>query len=182
MSRIGKLPVEIPQNVEVKIDGDMVFAKGPKGELSLKFEPEFVSISSENGLVVVNRKNDEKASRARHGLYRSLIQNLMIGVTEGYAKKMEIKGVGYRGAMKGSSLELSLGFSHPINYDIPADITIQFEEKSQNIFTISGIDKQKVGQVSAEIRGFKKPEPYKGKGIRYFDEEVVRKAGKTASK
>ena len=182
MSRIGKLPVEIPQGVEVKIDGSTVFVKGPKGELSIKFEPEFVSVSAEDGKVVVNRKNDEKASRARHGLYRSLIQNLMVGVTDGYEKKMEIKGVGYRGMLKGSVLELNLGFSHSINYDIPADIKVQFEEKSQNIFTISGIDKQKVGQIAAEIRAFKKPEPYKGKGIRYSDEIVARKAGKTASK
>ncbi len=182
MSRIGKLPVEIPQGVEVKIDGSTVFVKGPKGELSMKFEPEFVSVSSEDGKVVVNRKNDEKTSRARHGLYRSLIQNLMVGVTEGYSRKMEIKGVGYRAAMKGNVLELNLGFSHPINYDIPADISLQFEEKSQNIFTLSGIDKQKIGQVAAEIRAFKKPEPYKGKGIRYFDEVVARKAGKTAAK
>ncbi len=182
MSRIGKLPVEIPQNVEVKIDGSTIFVKGPKGELAMKFEPEFVTLSSEDGIVVVNRKNDEKVSRARHGLYRSLVQNLMIGVTDGYAKKMEIKGVGYRAMLKGNVLELNLGFSHPINYDIPTDIKVVFEEKSQNIFTISGIDKQKVGQIAAEIRAFKKPEPYKGKGICYFDEDVARKAGKTAAK
>jgi len=182
MSRIGKLPVEILKNVEIKIDGNTVFAKGPKGELSLKFEPEFVTISAEDGVVVVNRKNDTKESRARHGLYRSLVKNLIIGVGEGYEKKMEIKGVGYRAMLKGNSLEMNLGFSHPVIYNFPADIKVAFEEKSQNIFTISGIDKQKVGQIAAEIRAFKKPEPYKGKGIRYVDEIVARKAGKAASK
>ena len=134
----------------------------------------------EDGVLTVTRNNDEKITRARHGLYRSLINNLILGVSEGFSKRMEIRGVGYRGSMKGNTLELHLGFSHLVNYEVPAGIDIVFDEKSQNFLTVSGADKQLVGEVSANIRSYKKPEPYKGKGIRYEDEYIAMKAGKSA--
>jgi len=182
MSRIGKLPVTIPENVELTLENDSLKAKGPKGELSMNFDPAYVSLKQEDGQLIVERKNDSKTARARHGLYRNLARNLMIGVTEGFSKTLEIKGVGYRGALKGNVLELNLGFSHPINHQIPEGVTIAFEEKSQTILTVSGIDKQKVGQTAAEIRSYRKPEPYKGKGIKYSDEHIARKAGKSVAK
>ncbi len=182
MSRIGKMPVPISQGVEVRLDGNTVVAKGPKGTLSLVFEPEFVTVEVKDSEVIVTRKNDSKSAKARHGLYRNLLRNIIEGVSKGFSKKLEIKGVGYRAALKGSGLELSLGFSHPINYALPEGITVTFDEKSQTNFTVSGIDKQKVGQVSAEIRSFRPPEPYKGKGIKYADEHIARKAGKSVAK
>ena len=156
--------------------------KGPKGELTIPFEAEYVSFSQEEGLVTVSRANDTKAARARHGLYRSLLANAIEGVEKGYSKSLEIKGVGYRGALKGSGVEFQLGFSHPVQFDLPEGIVLEFDKKETSFFTISGISKQLVGQVAANIRALKKPEPYKGKGIRYTDEHVVRKAGKSAAK
>ncbi|MCF7917658.1 50S ribosomal protein L6 [Candidatus Gracilibacteria bacterium] len=182
MSRIGKLPITVPKDVEITLGSNSITVKGAKGQLSMPFEPAFISWKLENGVLTVDRKNEEKTTRARHGLYRNLAQNLVLGVTEGFSKTLEIKGVGYRGALKGNVLELSLGYSHPISYNIPENITVKFEEKSQNILTISGIDKQLVGQTAAEIRSFRKPEPYKGKGIKYSDEIIARKAGKSVSK
>jgi len=182
MSRIGKMPVPFPENVEVRLEGDLLIVKGPKGELKMDFDSAFVSLEIKDNEIIVTRKNDTKPARARHGLYRNLARNLVQGVTEGFSKTLEIKGVGYRAALQGKSLELNLGFSHPIKYNLPEGVEVVFAEKSQTIFTISGIDKQLVGQVSADIRSFKKPEPYKGKGIRYSDEHVARKAGKSVSK
>lgn len=182
MSRIGKLPVPIPSQVTLTIDGNTVTAKGPKGELSQIFEPNLVSITQEENTIVVSPKNETQAARARHGLYRSLVSNLIQGVLEGFSKTLEIKGVGYRGSVKGDIVELNLGFSHVVNYPIPQGINIAFAEKSQTVLTVSGIDKQMVGQVAAEIRSYRKPEPYKGKGIRYQGEYILRKAGKSASK
>jgi large subunit ribosomal protein L6 len=182
MSRIGKMPVPITEGVEVRLDGNTFVAKGPKGEQSLTFETAYVAVEIKDGEVVVTRKDDSKSARARHGLYRNLIRNAIEGVSVGFSKTLEIKGVGYRAMLKGTTLELNLGFSHPVNYDLPEGITITFEEKSQNIFTVSGINKQLVGQVSAEIRSFRPPEPYKGKGIKYSDERIARKAGKSVAK
>ncbi|MCF7812120.1 50S ribosomal protein L6 [Candidatus Gracilibacteria bacterium] len=182
MSRIGKKPVSLPEKVEITLEQDSLRAKGPKGELTMKFNPELVTIKQEEGTILVERKNDSKQARAHHGLYRNLTQNIIQGVTDGFSKKLEIKGVGYRAALKENILELNLGYSHPVQYNIPEGITISFEEKSQNIFTVAGIDKQLVGQTAAEIRSFRKPEPYKGKGIKYSDEIIARKAGKSAAK
>jgi len=182
MSRIGKKPVSVPSGIDVSIEANFLKVKGPKGELTVPFEAEYVSFSQEADLITVTRANDTKAARARHGLYRSLLANAIEGVEKGYSKSLEIKGVGYRGALKGSVVEFQLGFSHPILFDLPEGITLEFDKKETNLFTISGINKQLVGQVAANIRAFKKPEPYKGKGIRYTDEHVVRKAGKSATK
>lgn len=177
------MPVTLPQNVELTIDGSTVRVKGPKGELTMTFDPQYVTISVKDGEVIIERTNESKDARARHGLYRSLIANMAEGVSNGFSKTLEIKGVGYRGMMKGSdTLELNLGFSHPIVYKLPQGVEVKFEEKSQNILTVSGIDKQLVGQVAAEIRSFRKPEPYKGKGIKYSDERIARKAGKSVAK
>ena len=182
MSRIGKQPVSVPSGIEVSIEADVLKVKGPKGELTVPFETEYVSFAQEGDVINVSRANDTKAARARHGLYRSLLANAIEGVQNGYSKSLEIKGVGYRGALKGTTIEFQLGFSHPIIFDIPEGITIEFDKKNANLLTVSGISKQLVGQVAANIRSFKKPEPYKGKGIRYTDEHVVRKAGKSAAK
>jgi large subunit ribosomal protein L6 len=182
MSRIGKMPVPVPEKVEVRLDGNTFVAKGPKGEQIVPFESEYVALEIKDNQVIVTRKNDSKSARARHGLYRNLARNAIEGVSQGFSKTLEIKGVGYRAMLKGTELELNLGFSHPINYKLPEGITIQFEEKSQTNFTVSGINKQLVGQVSAEIRSFRPPEPYKGKGIKYSDEHIARKAGKSVAK
>ncbi len=182
MSRIGKQPVTIPEKVEVKIDGNVVTVTGPKGKLTQTIETEYVSVSQADGTITVERADDSKTARARHGLYRSLIQNLIDGVTEGCSKKLEIRGVGYRVAQKGADLEFNLGFSHPITFPLPEGVEITFDEKNNNIFTLSSIDKQLVGQTAANIRSLRKPEPYKGKGIRYADEHIQLKAGKSAAK
>ena len=182
MSRIGKMPISLPENVEFHLVGDLVTVKGPKGQLTLKIEPVFVDVTKSDGQLLVTRKADTKPARARHGLYRNLIRNMVEGVTNGFSKAMEIRGVGYRAALQGRSLDLSLGYSHPVKFPLPDGVDIKFEEKSQTLFTISGIDKQLVGQVAAKIRNFRKPEPYKGKGIRYSNEKVVKKAGKSAAK
>ncbi len=183
MSRIGNKPVVVPSGVEISIQDDVLSVKGAKGTLTQKFEPEYVSLKIEDGQLLVSRKDDSKEAKSRHGLYQSLAQNLVDGVSNGFSKTLEIKGVGYRVALKGKILEMQLGFSHPINFNIPEGIEISFpDEKNNNIVMISGINKQLVGQVAANIREYRKPEPYKGKGIRYIDEQVARKAGKSAAK
>ncbi|CAB4888790.1 MAG: 50S ribosomal protein L6 [Actinobacteria bacterium] len=175
MSRIGRLPIDIPSGVTVSVDNALVTVKGPKGELSLTVaSPIEVAIAETQ--VLVTRPNDERMSRSLHGLTRTLINNQIIGVTEGYTKRLEVVGTGYRVAAKGSSLEFALGYSHSITVDPPAGIA--FEVEGQNKVIVSGIDKQAVGEVAANIRKLRKPEPYKGKGIRYEGEHVRRKAGK----
>lgn len=175
MSRIGRLPISVPAGVEVKIDGNLVSVKGPKGELSREISAP-ITVAQEDGVITVSRPNDERESRALHGLSRSLINNMIIGVTEGYTKKLEIVGTGYRVMAKGSDLEFALGYSHPISISAPEGIS--FAVEGANKLTISGISKQQVGQVAANIRGLRKPDPYKGKGIRYEGEQIRRKVGK----
>jgi large subunit ribosomal protein L6 len=180
MSRIGKLPVEIPDGVTVEVKpGNNVVVKGPKGTLEFTFNPK-LTIKVEGNKVVVERPTDEKQMRALHGTTRALINNMVIGVSKGFEKVLEVKGLGYRAFVKGNTLELHLGFSHPVLYSIPEGISIEVDREN-NIF-VRGIDKQKVGQVAAEIRSFRPPEPYKGKGIRYRGEKVLMKAGKSAKK
>ena len=179
MSRIGKNPIPIPSGVTVKIDGNTSVVKGPKGEHKQHI-PDGLTFDEKDGQLTVSRPNDTKSIRAKHGLVRALIANQVHGVTEGFEKKLEIIGVGYRAAVKGKVLDLQLQFSHPVNYPIPADITITCTDTTH--ITVAGVDKQRVGQVAAEIRAYRKPEPYKGKGIRYVGEYVVRKAGKAAGK
>ena len=176
MSRIGKTPISIPTSVEIAIDGANIEVKGPKGSLNLVLT-EGISLIQEDEHLVVHRENDERQSKALHGLMRSLINNMIIGVTEGYSKQLELVGVGYRVQAKGkTNLEFQLGFSHPVNVSAPDGI--EFDVPSPTELNISGIDKQMVGQVAADIRALKKPEPYKGKGIRYAGEHIIRKAGK----
>ena len=175
MSRIGKLPIKIPSGVTITIDPDTITVNGSKGSLS-QFTLPGVTVKQEGEEVIVTRENDEPINRARHGLMRSLINNMVVGVSEGFKKQLELQGVGFRVAMAGQQLKLNLGFSHDVMYDIPQGITIGVE---QNIITVSGISKQQVGQVAAEIRALKKPEPYKGKGIRYVGEHIIRKSGKS---
>ena len=175
MSRIGRLPIQIPSGVDVKIDGQDVTVKGPKGELSLTVANP-IEVKIEEGQVLVTRPDDERNSRSLHGLTRTLINNQIIGVTEGYTKGLEIVGTGYRVAQKGSSVEFALGFSHPVTVEPPAGISFAVEGNTK--LTVSGIDKQAVGEVAANIRKIRQPEPYKGKGVRYAGEVVRRKAGK----
>jgi len=180
MSRIGKKPIPIPSNVDVNIASDnTVTVKGPKGQLSYKFNPNII-IKKEGNEIIVERKSDDGLSRALHGTTRALLANMVKGVTEGFTEELEIVGIGYRGAVKGNTLELQLGYSHPVIYPIPKDVKIEME--GTNIIKISGIDKQKVGQVAAEIRAFREPDAYKGKGIRYKGEVIKLKAGKTVGK
>ena len=176
MSRIGKTPISIPTSVDIAIDGANIEVKGPKGSLNLVLT-EGISLTQEDESLIVHRENDERQSKALHGLTRSLINNMVIGVTEGYSKQLELVGVGYRVQAKGkTNLEFQLGFSHPVNVSAPDGI--EFDVPSPTELNISGIDKQMVGQVAADIRALKKPEPYKGKGIRYAGEHILRKAGK----
>ena len=175
MSRIGKQPVTIPSGVDVTIDGQIVTVKGPKGTLTYEV-PAPLTVVQEDGSVVVSRPDEERESRSLHGLARTLIFNNVTGVTEGFSKKLEIVGTGYRVAAKGTGLELSLGYSHSINVDAPEGISFQLDGNTK--ITVSGIDKQQVGEVAAKIRKLRKPEPYKGKGVRYAGEHVRRKAGK----
>ena len=175
MSRIGRLPIDVPAGVTVTIDGQAVAVKGPKGELSLTVKSP-IEVKLEEGQVVVSRPDDERESRSLHGLTRTLIANQIVGVTEGYSKSLEVVGTGYRVAQKGNSIEFALGFSHPVLVDPPTGIS--FTVEGNNKVTVSGIDKQAVGEVAANIRKIRKPEPYKGKGIRYAGEVVRRKAGK----
>ena len=178
MSRIGKLPVSVPAGVEVSINGNEVTVKGPKGELTRSFYSALTIEQAEDNSIVVTRPDDERESRAQHGLTRTLINNMVIGVSEGYSKTLELVGVGYRAAVKGDKLEMNLGFSHPVIVEKPEGIN--FECPDQAKIVVSGIDKQQVGQVAADIRKWRKPEPYKGKGIRYQGEHIRRKDGKTA--
>lgn len=184
MSRIGKLPVIIPSGVEVKIDENTntVSVKGKLGELSQQINKE-IGVKIEGNNVIITRPSDSKTHKAYHGLSRVLINNMVIGVSKGYEKKMEVIGVGYRAEAKGQLLELNVGYSHPIFIEMPVEIKVQVEqEKRQNAFiTLSSFDKQLLGHVAAKVRSFRKPEPYKGKGIRYTDEYVRKKAGKAAS-
>lgn len=180
MSRIGNKPVAIPSGVTLEVKGSTVHVKGPKGELSYELLPQ-VSVTVEDNMATIARKDDTKESRARHGLTRALLANMVKGVSDGYTKELEIIGVGYKAALKGKTLQLSLGYSHPIDFTIPADIEILQDERNKNILRINGVDKQLVGQVAAQIREFRPPEPYKGKGIRYSDEHVRRKVGKAAA-
>ena len=179
MSRIGKKPVPVPQGVTVAVDGTTVTVKGPKGELSRSFA-DGMKIRVDNDEVVIERPSEEKNVRALHGLTRALIANMVQGVTEGFKKTLEIIGVGYRAEKKGKNLVVNVGYSHPVEYPEPAGITLT--TPAPTVIVIEGIDKQKVGQVAAELREFRPPEPYKGKGIRYQGEQVRRKAGKTAGK
>ena len=178
MSRIGKAPIELPSGVEVTTEGNVVVVKGPKGSLRQEIDPR-VSLSIDDGVVSVFRDNDDREVRALHGLYRALIANMVIGVSTGYSKELQAVGVGYRGALKGNTLELQVGYSHPVAIEAPEGITFEVPEPTK--FIISGIDKQLVGQVAANIRAVRPPEPYKGKGIRYADEYVRRKAGKAGA-
>lgn len=178
MSRIGKLPVEIPSGVTITVDGELIKVSGPKGNLEAAKLPQ-VDVAIEGSVLTVTRRSDEKISRAQHGLMRALINNMVVGVTKGFEKKLEVNGVGYKVALQGNKLVLNLGFSHPIEYTAPEGITIAVDKMN---IAITGINKQQVGQVAADIRKFKKPEPYKGKGIKYEGEYVIRKAGKTGAK
>ncbi len=178
MSRIGRMPIPVPNGVDVTIDGANVAVKGPKGTLTHTVVAPISIERGEDGALVVTRPDDERESRSRHGLTRTLVANMVTGVTEGYEKTLEIVGVGYRVTAKGSSLEFALGFSHPVTVDPPEGIT--FEVQTPTRFVVRGIDKQKVGEVAANIRKIRKPEPYKGKGIRYEGEYVRKKAGKAA--
>ena len=175
MSRIGRLPISVPSGVTVDIDGATVTVKGPKGTLTLTVAEPIV-VAEEDGSLVVTRPDDERASRALHGLTRTLVSNMVTGVTQGYEKGLEIVGTGYRVAAKGTDLEFQLGFSHPVVVTAPEGITFAVESPVK--FKVQGIDKQKVGEVAANIRKIRKPEPYKGKGVRYEGEVVRRKAGK----
>jgi large subunit ribosomal protein L6 len=176
MSRIGKQPVTIPNGVDVTIDGQNVSVKGPKGTLAVALaEP--IKASQDDGAILVTRPNDERRNRSLHGLSRTLVANLVTGVTEGYTTKMEIFGVGYRVVLKGNTLEFALGYSHPVVINAPEGVTFAVETPTK--FSISGIDKQKVGQIAANIRRLRKSDPYKGKGIRYEGEQIRRKVGKT---
>lgn len=177
MSRIGRLPVTVPSGVEVKLDGQQVEVKGPKGTLALTVAEPITISKNDAGQLEVARPNDERESRSLHGLTRTMVNNMVTGVTEGYEKKLEIVGVGYRVISKGpKQLEFALGFSHPVIVDAPEGIT--FNVETQTRFSVQGIDKQLVGEVAANIRKLRKPEPYKGKGVRYSGEHVRRKAGK----
>lgn len=181
MSRIGKKPVIIPAGVELRLDGNTVHAKGPKGELNVKIHPR-VKLEIEGSTVLVKRQSDDQQDRELHGLSRTLVANLIEGVAKGFEKRLEIIGVGYRGLVQGNKLVLSLGFSHPVNYPIPQGVQMSFDEEKKNILIIKCADKQLLGQIAAEIRSYRKPEPYKGKGIRYQGEFVRKKAGKSAAK
>ncbi|MCS3778510.1 50S ribosomal protein L6 [Tsukamurella ocularis] len=177
MSRIGKHPVVVPAGVDVQIAGQDVTVKGPKGQLALTVSEPISVSKNDEGAIVVARPDDERRNKALHGLSRTLVANMVTGVTEGYTKKMEIYGVGYRVALKGKDLEFSLGYSHPVPIEAPEGITFVVESPTK--FSVSGIDKQQVGQVSAVIRKLRRPDPYKGKGVRYEGEQIRRKVGKT---
>ena len=177
MSRIGRLPIPVPAGVEVTLDGQAVTVKGPKGTLSHTVPAPITIERSDDGTLLVSRPDDERESRSLHGLTRSLVANMVTGVTDGYAKGMEIRGVGYRVAAKGSDLEFALGYSHPVPVAAPEGIS--FEVQSPTKFVVRGIDKQKVGEVAANIRKLRKPDPYKGKGVRYEGEQIKLKVGKT---
>jgi large subunit ribosomal protein L6 len=175
MSRIGKQPIDLPSGVTITVDDKKITVSGTKGTLE-QFTIPGVKVAQQENQIVVTRANDEAVNRARHGLMRSLVNNMVQGVSQGFEKKLEINGVGYRVAQQGADLKFNLGFSHDVIYKVPAGIQVAVE---QNVVTVSGIDKQQVGQAAAEIRALKKPEPYKGKGIKYVDERIIRKSGKS---
>lgn len=179
MSRIGKVPIPIPKGVTVEIGAERVCVKGPKGQLEMRV-PGRIRVLKDDSTLRVERPDDQKQSRAYHGLVHRLLTNMIHGVTEGFEKRLEIQGVGYRAEAKGSRVELQLGFSHPVVYEVPEGVRV--ETPNPTTIVVSGIDKQKVGQVAAEIRAFRPPEPYKGKGIRYSGEYVRRKVGKAGTK
>lgn len=176
MSKIGRKPIEIPSGVECNIENNIVTTKGPKGELTLELDSK-IKVKKDNNQIIVERENNSKPARSLHGLVRQLIENNVIGVSKGFEKKLEVKGVGYRVSQAGNKLNLSLGYSHPIEFPAPAGIEFKVEKA---IITVSGINKQQVGQIAAQIRSLRAPEPYKGKGIRYIDEVIKKKAGKSA--
>ena len=175
MSRVGKLPIALPSGVTITVDQDWITVAGPKGTLK-QFTMPGVTVAQEENQIIVTRKSDEAMHRAKHGLMRSLINNMVVGVSKGFEKKLELNGVGFRVAMAGQGLKFNLGFSHEVNYALPQGVQASVE---QNVITVNGIDKQQVGQVAAEIRSLKKPEPYKGKGIKYVGERIIRKSGKS---
>jgi len=175
MSRIGKLPIQIPSGVTITVDSDVITVAGSKGTLTVPHLSD-VTVKVEDGVATVTRKDDERIAKAQHGLQRALLANAVQGVTKGFEKKLEINGVGFRVSSSNNELDMSLGFSHPVKYKAPAGVSVSNDKMT---IIVSGIDKQQVGQVAAEIRALKKPEPYKGKGIKYADEQILRKAGKT---
>jgi len=179
MSRIGKQPIPVPKGAKVKIEGDRFIAEGPKGKVSEPILPE-CPVEIEDGLVKVARVDDSVPVRAKHGLARSLLANAITGVTEGFSKQLEIVGVGYRGEVKGREVHLALGFSHPVVFAVPEGIQVEIDKS--NKITVSGADRQAVGQVAAKLRGFRPPDPYKAKGIRYSDERIRRKVGKAGAR
>lgn len=183
MSRIGKSPVNIPSGVNVKLDGNIITVKGSKGELTQEIES-CVSIAIEDNQVTLSRESESPAHRAKHGLYRALLNNMVVGVSEGYKKELEIIGVGYRATATGQMLELALGYSHPIVFELPKEIKVSADTQKGKapVVTLESYDKQLVGQVAAKIRSLRKPEPYKGKGIKFVGEIIRRKAGKAAGK
>ena len=183
MSRIGNKPVSIPEGVTVEIKSDALLAKGPKGEFAQKINPDF-EVKQEDNMLIVKRPSDAKTHKSEHGLYRSLINNALIGVSEGYRKQLELVGVGYKASAQNNVLELSLGYSHNIHFGVPQEIKVSAESAKGKspVITLEGIDKQLIGQIAAKIRSFRKTEPYKGKGIRFVGEVIRRKAGKTAAK
>jgi large subunit ribosomal protein L6 len=175
MSRIGKLPLQVPSGVTITVDSDVISVKGAKGELTVPHLSD-VTVTLEDGQATVTRNNEGRIARAQHGLQRALLNNAVQGITAGFEKKLEVNGVGFRVSGGGQNLELALGFSHPVKFEAPAGVTLTVNKME---ITVAGIDKQQVGQVAADIRSLKKPEPYKGKGIKYADEVLLRKAGKT---
>lgn len=175
MSRIGKLPIIVPSGVTITVDDALITVAGSKGTLT-QFTMPGITVKQEANNVIVTRVDDQPVHRAKHGLMRTLINNMVVGVTQGFSKKLEINGVGYRVALAGNTLKMNLGFSHEVNYELPQGVNAEVQ---QNTITISGINKQQVGQVAAEIRALKKPEPYKGKGIKYEGERIIRKSGKS---
>lgn len=174
MSRIGKLPIEIVSGVTITVDSDVITVKGPKGELTVPHLSD-VTVKEDDSKMTVTRKDNERIAKAQHGLQRALLQNAVDGITKGFEKKLEVSGVGFRVSGGGQEIEMALGFSHPVKYKAPEGVQLTVNKME---ITVSGIDKQQVGQVAADIRSLKKPEPYKGKGIRYADEQILRKAGK----
>ena len=184
MSRIGKAPIELPSGVQIEVNGgNVVKVKGPKGELTQQVDPD-LKVKIEDGVLTLERPTEQKRHRSMHGLYRSLINNMVEGVTNGFVKELELVGVGYRAANTGQLLELTVGYSHPVMFGLPDEVKVETRmEKGKNpVVRMESIDKQLLGQIAAKIRSFRKPEPYKGKGIRYMGEEVRRKAGKAAGK
>ena len=175
MSRVGKLPIVVPSGVTITVDDTLVTVAGPKGTLTQSMQPG-IDVKQEDGEVYVTRQTDQREHRAKHGLMRALINNMVTGVTKGFEKKLEVNGVGFKINMEGSKLKMSLGLSHDVYYQPPEDVKVNVE---QNTIIVSGVSKQAVGQVAADIRAFKKPEPYKGKGIKYIDERIIRKSGKS---